>query len=357
MKAAVKHDKRAGRAMVVASLVAMSATSCSAVTPTMQPVPDAMARQSSATTMAGQIHVGENPSWMKLMRDRDPAAGYTYVGQFWAKAVLAYRTNDRHNDGPVCEIPLEDYALGISTDRSGRIYVTGDFKNVHGQQISGVGVFGPDCGAPESTFDDPYGNPEDPVADGNTLYISTLNDVSIPGSVAVYNLKGGSNPVTQLTDPTAGVGFGVAVDSHHNLFWSNTDWWTGGGQVTEFRKGKMPGVVLKATKIGSDEPGGVILDKYSNLLLIDQNIGVINIYAPPYKAPAFSTITMKGSAWYCAMGVDQTRLYCLDDTYGSVDAYTYPGGKYLFSYNNGIELKDGPVGIAIAPPTRRNAGK
>jgi hypothetical protein len=357
MKAAVKHSKRAGRAMAVAGLVAMSATSCSAVTPTMQPVPDAMARQSPATTMAGQIYDGENPSWMRLMRDRDPAAGYTYVGQFWAKAVLAYRTNDRHNDGPVCEIPIENYALGISTDRLGRIYVTGDFKNVHGQQISGVGVFGPHCGAPESTFDDPYGNPEDPVVDGNTLYVSTLNDVAVPGSVAVYDLKGGSEPVSQLTDPNAFTGFGAAVDSHHNLFWANADVWTGGGQVIEFRKGKMPGVVLNATKIGTDEPGGVILDKSNNLLLIDQNTGVVNIYAAPYKAQPFSTIRMKGSAWYCAMGLTQTRLYCLDDTYASVDTYTYPGGKYLFSYNNGIEGKDGPVGITIQPPTHGNASK
>ena len=292
----------------------------------------------------------DGSSSMRFSSDGKDAAGYTYIGQFWAKGVNQYATNDRHNRGPVCEIPVEGFATGISVDRSGKLYVTGDFKDDHGQQISGVGVFGPNCGAQGATFSDPYGNPEDPVADGKTLYLSSQNDVSIPGSVAVYDLNGGSTPVAELTDPTVGVGGGVAVDSHHNLFWSSTDWWTGGGQVIEFRKGKMPGVVLKATKIGSDFPGGVILDESNNLLLIDQNADAIFVYAPPYRAAPFSTIAMKGSAWYCVLGLNQTRLYCLDDTYASVDAYTYPEGKYLFSYSSGIQGKEGPVGIAIQAP-------
>ena len=358
MRAAINDDKSLS-AIVIASLTAViMATGCSGMTPTTRPASNILFQQSSVwTAMTNRVDLGTHPSWMKLAAGARSPGGYIYVGQFLAKTVNQYRTNNRENDGPVCEIPVEGFVTGISTDRSGNLYLTGDFKTAQGEQISGVAIFGPDCGSQGLTFSDPYGDPEDPVIDGQTLYLSSQDDVSLPGSIAVYNIKAGSQPQDELTDPAAGVGYGVALDSHHNLFWSNTNTWTFGGQVIEFPRGKMPGIVLKATRIGLDEPGGVILDKSNNLLLIDQNTDVISIYAPPYKLPPFSTITMRASAWYCAMGVDQTRLYCLDDVYGSVDAYTYPKGKYLFSYANGIEANQGPVGIAVQPLLSRRLAK
>jgi hypothetical protein len=111
----------------------------------------------------------------------------------------------------------------------------------------------------------------------------------------------------------------------------------------------MPGVVLDPTKIGEDFPGGVLVDRSDNLLLVDQNTRSIYVYAAPYTAPAFSTIQLKGTTVYCAMGLHDERLYCLDYEYGSVDAYEYPSGRYLYSYTNGIDSNYDPIGIAIQP--------
>ena len=58
----------------------------------------------------------------------------------------------------------------------------------------------------------------------------------------------------------------------------------------------MPGTVLKPTKIGTDLPGGVLLDKANDLLLIDQTTDDIYLYSPPYNAPPFATISLKGLA-------------------------------------------------------------
>ena len=113
----------------------------------------------------------------------------------------------------------------------------------------------------------------------------------------------------------------------------------------------MPGTVLKATSIGSDYPGGVLVDRSNNLLFVDQSTAAIYFYSRPYDAAPFSMISLKGYAEFCALGVNQTRIYCMDEAYASVDAYTYPKGTYLYSYTNGIDGKQGPVGIAIAAPS------
>jgi hypothetical protein len=39
----------------------------------------------------------------------------------------------------------------------------------------------------------------------------------------------------------------------------------------------------------------------------------------------------------------------MDVQYGSVDAYTYPGGDYVYSYNDGMQAGSA-IGIAIQPP-------
>lgn len=176
---------------------------------------------------------------------------------------------------------------------------------------------------------------------------SLIDGGETPATIQVYHLRGGSEPVRSLSDPSVVKGIGVAVDSHHNLFWSNTTQLWSGGQVIEFHNGKMPGVLLSGTEIGSDTPGGVLTDSSRNLLLVDQNASAIYVYTPPYDAPPFATIVLKGTAVYCALRANQKRLYCLDYEYGSVDVYSYPQGQYLYSYTDGIDSNQDPIGIAI----------
>lgn len=280
---------------------------------------------------------------------------YTDVGEFYASSVAQYVMQDRKNNPPICQMsPVRD-VQGMTTDATGTLYVAEDFN--HG---TGVGTFTPfgsarrgaECGPPAKMFYDPYEFQNDPAVDGSVLYLSNVVDgVGIPATVLVYDVNGGSGPDGELFDPTVNEGVGVAVDSRHNLFWSTTNVWSGGGQVVEFRKGKMPGTVLRGTKIGNDTPGGVLIDDANDLLFIDQTTKTVNIYAPPYRAAPSSTISLVGGATYCALPRLQRAIYCLDNEYGAVDVYTYPKGKYLYSWTNGIDEKEAPLGIAIQQPS------
>jgi hypothetical protein len=272
----------------------------------------------------------------------------TFVGQWWASSVSGYPSQNRRNVGPVCETGSAREAEGMATDPLGNLYVAGAFGT-----IGGAEEFSPNCGAAVRAFSYDGGNPEDPAIDGNRLYLSIITRGSMPGAVETFDISSGKQ-TSQLTDPTVSVGVGVAVDTHHDLFWSTTNAWTAGGQVIEFRNGHMPGVLLKETRMGTDFPGGVIIDKAGNLLLIDQITATIAIFAPPYKAAPFKKIQMKGAAWYCALDSRATQLDCLDYNYAAVDVYSYPKGKYVYSYDNGIEGSQGPVGIAVQPELQRS---
>ena len=281
------------------------------------------------------------PLWMKGGNRSDD--GYVYVGQWWSKYVAAYRPNNRRNAKPLCETGPVYASEGMATDASGNLYVANE------DEVVGVTAFGPNCGKPGNTYYyDVGGWPQDPVVDGKTLYVTSIDDSPYSATIGVFNVAGGQH--AQFNNPTNALGIGLAVDSHHNLFWSTNNSWNSGGQVIEFRSGKMPGYLLKATEIGTDYPGGVLVDKSNNLLFIDQTTSSINIYAPPYARPPTAKISLQGAAEYCALNPAQSLIYCMDSAYNSVDVYTYPKGNYLYSFTNGLEGSQGPVGIAIQPP-------
>jgi hypothetical protein len=207
-------------------------------------------------------------------------------------------------------------------------------------------MFAPDCGPAGTVFVD-HDRPWYPVVDGNTLYLTNLDVDSgqKPDTIEVYDVDGTGKPSRKLSHPPIAAGIGLAIDKHHNLFWSATDYGGLEGEVVEFPRGKMPGSVLSATKIGKDSPGGVLIDSSDNLLFIDVTSSAILLYAPPYNSPAFAVIPLKVGATYCALSVNQKQLFCMDDA-GLVDAYKYPSGDYSYSYSNGIEGKNDPFGIA-----------
>lgn len=307
----------------------------------------------SSWLLRGRLSWAVRPFWMKADSRAGRDVGYTDVSEFWATTIAQYRTNNRRNGAPICQVqPVKD-AAGMEYGSDGTLYVAAQIRSSGGVvtfKATGAVRSGTTCGIPGPVFKDPYVNNGqlDPAIDGTALYLANSTDgIAIPATVIIFDINSGPNAVGELSDPTAEEGFAVAVDSHHNLFWSNTNKWTGGGQVIEFHRGKMPGTVLKPTKIGTDLPGGVLLDKANDLLLIDQTTGDIYLYAPPYNAPPFATISLKGLAGSCAFGLSQKRIYCLDYQYGAVDVYAYPKGTYVYSYTNGIDTSEAPIGIAI----------
>jgi len=302
----------------------------------------------AAIPIAGPDVMPHSPSlaiWMGFARGTAARPKLTYVSEFDATTVSAYTSDNRKNEAPVCQSGSVHDPEGIATDRFGNLYAAVGFSGFRGY---GIATFAPSCGKAGPTFNEDLGLPEDPAVDGRTLYLTNLDNGSLPVTVLVYNIDAGSQPVGELTDPSAGEGLGVAVNSHHDLFWSTTNALTGHGQVIEFRKGRLPGRVLKATFMNSGFPGGVLFDKSDNLLFVVQaSAPAIYIFAPPYDAPPASTISLKASAVYCTLSVDQRQIFCLDYSNGSVDAYAYPKGTYLYSYTSGIESSEDPIGIAV----------
>ena len=301
--------------------------------------------------LRARIQLGVHPAWMRTTGDATFDDGYTYVGQEFGSTINQYPTNNPHNLAPRCTIPNSDYhPLGMTTDKSGTLYFTAGYV---GGPL-GVLTFGANCGRPGLRYAEDYGNPQDPVVDGRTLYLTTLTGgINGPANILVYStVPSAAAPGTTLRElsyPSVLTAVGVAVDSHHNLFWSAASQNYNDGFVVEFIDGQMPGRLLSVTKLGADYPGGVMIDRADNLLLIDQNKSSVFVYAPPYTSRPFKTIVLKGNSLYCALGLRQVRLYCMDVQYGSVDAYTYPGGAYVYSYNNGMQAGSA-IGIAIQPP-------
>jgi len=87
--------------------------------------------------------------------------------------------------------------------------------------------------------------------------------------------------------------------------------------------------------------------------LVDQNKNLIYLYAPPYTAPAYATIALNGTTIDCTLSTHETRLYCLDYEYGSVDVYSYPTGTYIpyiYSFTNGINANADPGDITFSTP-------
>jgi hypothetical protein len=253
-------------------------------------------------TLRAGWKIGIHPAWMRAAGDSTFDDGYTYVSQEFGTTINQYRTYNPYNLPPRCTIPNNDYSpLGMTTDARGTLYFTAHFI-----RTEGVATYGPNCGAAGARYVENDGNTQDPVVDGPILYLTTLfgHNQGYPAKIIVFSLVpvvGDHHPLRELSHPSASTGIGVAVDSHHNLFWSAASQNFNDGFVIEFVNGQMPGKLLSATKLGTDFPGGVMVDHADNLLLIDQNTNTVLMFAPPYTNRPFKTISLMGHALYCAL--------------------------------------------------------
>ena len=120
-----------------------------------------------------------------------------------------------------------------------------------------------------------------------------------------------------------------------------------GFEVVEWRGGKMPGTVLPLG--GLVVPNGITFDKRDNMLLFNDRLGVILKYPPPYSGAPSRTYTSKNPACAGTLNRNGTRLYAASRANGSVDAYTYPEGRYLYSITAGLSASGSVTGVAIDP--------
>ena len=157
-----------------------------------------------------------------------------------------------------------------------------------------------------------------------------------------------------LSDPDIATPQGLAVDHRNNVWVSYRDPGSTGTYVAEFRRGNMPAKLFKNISLGF--PGSLQFDRKQNLLAVDDNFSAMDIYAPPYtqSSPTTRLILENGNVTdpsMCTLAPDQDRLNCTFGYFSLVNVFSYPGGKFLYTYNNGLAGLE-PYGIANDPAAR-----
>jgi sugar lactone lactonase YvrE len=320
------------RLIVSTSLTAFLLAGCSGSSPSGSPMSPAV--QQTQGIVAGP----------------DGSNGLTYIAPIGGTAVYGFNRANRANQPAACTVgPFVSVNGGIGVDRSGNLWVPDQ-----GANPKTVTEFAPNCGASKTVL----------TISGDTLpnnvafdtkghvYVSDATAGSGgPGNILQYT---GTKLTNTLTDADIATPQGLAVDSHNNVWVSYRDPGSSGTYVAEFRGGKMPAKLFKNISLGF--PGSLEFDLHQNLLGVNGNFSSVDVYAPPYtqNAPTNRIVLENGQQTdpsMCALGPNEGKIYCTFAFFGVVNVFTYPAGKFLFTYGNGLASLD-PYGIANSPAAK-----
>jgi hypothetical protein len=306
---------------------------------------------SAAPAALGSIGVSSVPTRPRSdLKIVDPAAiaaqvytsAYTYPS---ATPILDYKADDKNNKKNFCKLTVGEAINAIAVDSKGELWVPQGLDPNSGSPD--VVSFAPNCGAAGTTLSDADGQPGGIAfsSKGITYVDDLLGPSSTAGNVAIYP-KGKTAPTGELTNSQIFLAAGVAVDSKDNTYVSyfgNPTTTTG---VLEFAGGKMPGKLLKDIELVV--PGVPLFDSKDNLLITDDanSSPTENVFAPPYtKKP--KSFALKGNSPECSFDKGDTTLACGDKDNTTIDFYSYPNGKYLYSISKGLTAS--VVGVAQDP--------
>jgi hypothetical protein len=195
-------------------------------------------------------------------------------------------------------------ADGMWVDAKGNLYVA----NATGPNVL---EYKKGAGPPVCTYSARLSNPVNVTTDkSGNVYVADF------GGSAVREYGQCSNKVkSQITinQPE-----GVAVDEKGNIFVAYFG--PSGGNFEKFTKGT--GTMLGATVTS---PGGIILDKKSNLIADDQG-GSIDLIKPPY---ASAKILVRGLSdpFHASLNAKEDLLFNANAASSTVTIYTYPAMK------------------------------
>ncbi len=253
-----------------------------------------------------------------------------YVSSYKLDYVAIYCTKG-HNQAPLGKITDGiDGPEGANVNAKGNLYVT----NTNGNTVT---EYDPGSVDPSYTYSSGLGYPAGVAVDSKqNVYITCLS----PPSLEVFAQKTNSAKlkITNLTYP-----IDVALDKSGNAYVTSYNPNFAGGEIVEYSSGSTEGTSLGIT---TKAPGGIALDKHSDIVTADQSLPGVLIF-PPGKTVASKTFGQN------ALDPDPVRLsrsertvYVGDSVGNAVYVYDYPSGKLIDTITDGI---DGPNGLALDP--------
>ncbi len=291
------------------------------------------ASQARASTLP---HSSQPESPLRAAFGADGSSGMTYIAPIGTTIVYGYQRANSANHAPACTVgPFTSVNGGIGVDQSGNLWVPDE-----GAVPRTITEFGPQCGPKKTQLTDPGDVGPNNVAfdtKGHVYVSNGFGNSGAPGNILQYT---GTTITKTLTDSNIATPQGLAIDKHNNVWVSYRDPGSSGTYVAEFPGGNMPAKLFKNISLGF--PGSLQFDRNQNLLAIDDNVSAMNVYAPPYteNAPTHQLVLEHGSVndpSMCTLGRDQMKLYCTFGFFSVVDVFTYPGGKFLYTYGKGLD--------------------
>lgn len=300
-----------------------------------------------------RTYVGSSATWRRYV-DPNPTGGksaHAWVTTFgFPLPVNLYKIkmSNKANMGPICATPPVTGVTAMAVDHAGHLWLP------VGNNVGGGYTQEYDCKGPYGlNIPSPLGQPADVGFDRkDDVYVLHLFDYDsqqndIPGTVSAYKPDG--SLIGKLSDPSFLQLVGIGVDAHDNCFVSGYS--AVGGQVVEFPRcaPAKRGIVLKGPNLGY--PGKPQFDAAGNLVIADAGLTfktTLNIYAPPFNTPPAKKLSLYSWSIMCPFGPNGARFYCASLIDGAIDVYSYHTGKYLYSFNNGMDDNTGAVAIAPA---------
>ena len=230
-------------------------------------------------------------------------------------------------------------------DKKGNLYVA-DW-DCGGSNTPGVYEFKPGASTPSFVYTAGLNDPINVETDNHgNVYVMDF------GGGYLDEYKQGSNTVLHQCSPPSGYGLveSAAIDSNGNVFMVSVDNqapWT--AYLYEYAGG-LKG--CPATQLATFPffPGGLVLDKNANIILVDQVDGVVDILPPPYTAIGSQISVPSGEPFMATINKKNDQIYVTGyatDSGGSGAVYidAYPSGSNLATLGASDGIPPVPGGV------------